>query len=156
MLKISKRYCLYSFHLISPKFYEDIGYHDGIQAVTFFGNQPSFKKIVAHWNFNMWINGKILKCAISWRRMIVEPNGWKFAIRDPRNYICRVFSCLILWVQFVVIQCTFLKMACAWKTTHRRVKQTEIWQSGTLVTHMWGVFDLVGSRVICIWSRRWW
>ena len=52
-LKISKRYFSYSFHPMSVKLYEDIGYHGGIQAVTFLGNQPSFKKIVALGNFNM-------------------------------------------------------------------------------------------------------
>ena len=39
-LEISKRYSSYSFHSISAKPYEDIGYHSGIQAVTFLGNQP--------------------------------------------------------------------------------------------------------------------
>ena len=45
-LKISKRYS-YSIHLISDKLYEGIDYHTGIQAITFLGNQPSFKTIVA-------------------------------------------------------------------------------------------------------------
>ncbi len=45
-LAISKRYT-YTFHLMSSKLYEDSGYHGRIQAITFLGNQPSFKKIVA-------------------------------------------------------------------------------------------------------------
>ncbi len=45
-LEISKRYS-YSFHSMSAKFYEDIGYHGGIQVVTFFGNRPSFTNFVA-------------------------------------------------------------------------------------------------------------
>ncbi len=36
----------YSFHPMSVKPYEDIGYHDGIQALTFLANGSSFKKIV--------------------------------------------------------------------------------------------------------------
>ena len=50
-LKISKRYSSYSSHLLSAKFYEDIGYHGGIQGVIFFiiffGSRPSFKNFVA-------------------------------------------------------------------------------------------------------------
>ncbi len=38
-LEISKCYS-YSFHLMSIKCYEDIGYHGGIQAVTFVSNRP--------------------------------------------------------------------------------------------------------------------
>ncbi len=46
-LEISQRYSSYSFHPISAKLYEDIGSHSGIQAVTFLGNRPSFKNVVA-------------------------------------------------------------------------------------------------------------
>ncbi len=45
-LEISKRYS-YSFHLMSVKLCENIGYHGGIQAITFLGNRPSFKNFVA-------------------------------------------------------------------------------------------------------------
>ncbi len=49
-LKVSK--CsAYSVHLFSAKFYEDIGYHGRIQAITFLGNQPSFKNL---WHFEIW------------------------------------------------------------------------------------------------------
>ncbi len=37
----------YSFHPISAKVYKEIGYHGGIQAITFLGNRPSFKNFVA-------------------------------------------------------------------------------------------------------------
>ncbi len=53
------------------------------------------KKIVAHWNFNMWINGKILKCAISWKRLIV-------GLAHVSTTYVGYFLCLILWVQFGV------------------------------------------------------
>ncbi len=42
-VKISKCYSFYSFHLMLAKICEDINYHGGIQAITFLGNQPSFK-----------------------------------------------------------------------------------------------------------------
>ncbi len=64
-LEISKRYFSYSFHPMSAKLYEDIGDHGGIQAVTFLGNQPSYKHFVTLCNFNMGVNGKIMECAIS-------------------------------------------------------------------------------------------
>ncbi len=42
-LEISKRYSPY-------KLYEVTGYHGGIQAITFLGNQLSFKKI---WHYEI-------------------------------------------------------------------------------------------------------
>ena len=44
-LEISKRYSYYSFHLMSAKLYEDIGCHDGTQAVTFRGTLKFY-----HWD----------------------------------------------------------------------------------------------------------
>ncbi len=41
-LQISKRYPSYSFHLISAKLYEDIGYHGVIQAANFLDTQSTF------------------------------------------------------------------------------------------------------------------
>ena len=35
---------------MSAKVYEDIGYHDGIQAIIFLGNRPSIKKM---WDFEI-------------------------------------------------------------------------------------------------------
>ncbi len=37
-----------SFHRISSKLYEDIAYHRGIQAVTFFGNWPNVLQNLSH------------------------------------------------------------------------------------------------------------
>ena len=45
-LEISKRYSSYSFHPMSAKRYEDIGYYGGIQVITFLGNRLSFKNFV--------------------------------------------------------------------------------------------------------------
>ncbi len=42
------------------------------------------------WNFNMGVNGKILKCAISWKQLIVEQNGRKFGTHGTTVHICRV------------------------------------------------------------------
>ncbi len=49
-LEISKRYSSCNFHLMSVKLYENIGYHGGIQAVTFLGNRPSFTNL---WHFEI-------------------------------------------------------------------------------------------------------
>ena len=56
-LEISKHYSYYSFHLMSDKLYQDIGYHGGTQTITFVANRPS-KNFVILWNFNMCVNGK--------------------------------------------------------------------------------------------------
>ncbi len=50
VLEISKRYSSYSFHLMPAKHFEDIDYHGRIQAITFLGNRPSFKKM---WYFDI-------------------------------------------------------------------------------------------------------
>ena len=52
-----------------------------MQAIVFLGNRPRFKNFVALSNVNMRVNGKSLKCVISWKRLIVEWNGWKFGTR---------------------------------------------------------------------------
>ncbi len=55
--KISKCY-FYSFHPMSAKFYEDVAYHPGIQAI-FLGNKLYFLiKNVALQKFNIGVNGK--------------------------------------------------------------------------------------------------
>ena len=43
-LEISKCYTSYTFHPISVKLFEHIGYHSGIQEITFLGNRPNFEK----------------------------------------------------------------------------------------------------------------
>ena len=53
-LEISKRFSSYSFHMMSVKLYEEITYHDGIQAITFLGNQPSFKTWGSMGKPKMW------------------------------------------------------------------------------------------------------
>ena len=46
-LEISERYSSYTFHLMSVKLHEDIGYHGGMHTINFLGNRPSFKNSVA-------------------------------------------------------------------------------------------------------------
>ncbi len=57
-LEISKRYSSYSFHLMSAKFYKDIGLPWELQAITYCQSVLSFKIFLALWNFNMLVNGK--------------------------------------------------------------------------------------------------
>ena len=38
----------------------------------------------------MVVTGKIIKCAMFWKRMTVERNGRNFGTRDPRYSLCRV------------------------------------------------------------------
>ncbi len=63
-LEISKRYS-YSFHPMSVKLHEDIGYHGGIEAVTFLDNLPTFTNFVTFGNFKTEINGKIITYSLS-------------------------------------------------------------------------------------------
>ena len=42
-------------------------------------------------------------CKIYWKWLIVERNKWKFRTSGSMKCIFRVFSCLILWVQFGII-----------------------------------------------------
>ncbi len=42
--EISKRYCSWSFYLVSAKFHEDIVCYGGIQVITFLGNWSNLKK----------------------------------------------------------------------------------------------------------------
>ena len=44
MLRFSKGYCSNSFHPVSIKLHEYIGYHGGMHAVGFLVNAPSFNK----------------------------------------------------------------------------------------------------------------
>ncbi len=58
-LEISKRYPSYSFHPMSVKLYENIGYYGGIQAITFLPIGQVLKNL---WYFEIltWelVNGK--------------------------------------------------------------------------------------------------
>ncbi len=38
----------------------------------------------------MGANGKIMKCAISWKWLTIERNGWNFGAHGPRDSLCRV------------------------------------------------------------------
>ncbi len=88
-LEISKCYS-HSFHPISAKPYDGIGYHSGIQTVTFVGNRLSVKILWQLWYFKLVVIGKNVKCAVSWKRMIVERTGWKFGTWGLRSSICGV------------------------------------------------------------------
>ncbi len=44
VLKISKCYSTYGFHLISAKLYEESGNHGEIRSIIFFGNGQVLKK----------------------------------------------------------------------------------------------------------------
>ncbi len=86
-LEISKCYS-YSFHPMSIKLHEDIGYHWGIQAVTFLGNRRSSKKIVALWNLingNQWENHKMCNTLKTADRRANRMKIW-----DSRNSICKL------------------------------------------------------------------
>ncbi len=88
--------------------YETIAHHEGMQAISFLGNHPSLKNFEVLWNFNMGVNGKILKCAVcilktddctvTWMKI----GGLVIVSTAYVGY----FSCRILWVQFAVIRCT--------------------------------------------------
>ncbi len=58
--------------------------------MVYIGDLPKFKNFMALWNFNMGVNGKILKCAKSWKRLIVERNGRQFGTRGTTVHISRV------------------------------------------------------------------
>ncbi len=68
-LGISKRYSSYSFHPMSLKPYEDIGYHGRIQPVTFLDKRPNLNENVALWNLTWESMGK------SWNVQYLE-DGW--------------------------------------------------------------------------------
>ncbi len=81
-----KTLLFYRFHSISIKLHEDIGYYGEIQAIAFLGNWPSFKQKCGTLSSHrrQW---EVIKCAISWKRLTVERNGWKFGTRGPRSSI---------------------------------------------------------------------
>ncbi len=115
-LEISKCYSSYNFHSMTTKRYEGIRHHGGIQAITFLSNRRSFKYFVTLWNFNMDVNGKIL-------RSQYHDNGWPWRETGQNlglALLCtvyvRYFLCLIRWVQFGVIQCTLQVSDILFKT----------------------------------------
>ena len=116
-LEISKRYSSHSFHLMSAKRYEDIGYHGAIQAITFLGNRPSFKML---WHFEIltWDSmGKPKMWNIS-KTANGRANRRKFGTLCTTVYICWVLlipdSLSLVWghsvhfAKFPILQ--FLKL----------------------------------------------
>ncbi len=74
---------------MSAKFYEDIGYHGGLQAIIFLANQPSFKNFVALDILTFESMGKP-QMSISRKQLVVERNGQKFGTLGPTVHICRL------------------------------------------------------------------
>ena len=48
------------------------------------------QKLIVLWHFEMGVNGKILKCAISWKLLIIERNGQTFGTQGTTVHISRV------------------------------------------------------------------
>ena len=113
VLEISKR-SSYSFRSMTAKLHVDIGYHGSIQAWL-------LQKIVALRNFNMGVNGKILKCAISSKRLIGERDE-NLGLAVLGSAYVGHFSCQILWVQFGVIRCTLQNFR--WKNFQKATAPT--------------------------------
>ena len=89
-LEISKCYSSYTFHPIWAKLYDKYGSHRRIKVMYILAICQKIKNLVALWNFNMEVNVKILKCAISQKRLIVERNGRQFGTRSTTVHILRV------------------------------------------------------------------
>ena len=54
LLRFSKGFCSHSFHSISAKLYCKYAGHEGIQAVTVFGDLPKFKNFLC--NLEIFVN----------------------------------------------------------------------------------------------------
>ncbi len=139
MLIFSKVYVFHSFHPISTQVHMGLKISKHYCSCSFIWSQPNFMinkavireykainvlvicqklKFVAVWNFNMGVTGKILKCAISWKRWNLDfENSW---IENSRIWKLVIlvgayvmyFLCLILWFQFGVIRCTLQNSWC--------------------------------------------
>ncbi len=64
----------------------------GNTGCYFLGNGQVLQKHVSLWNFNMGVNGKNVKCVISWKRLTVDKNGSKIGTRCLMNSICKALS----------------------------------------------------------------
>ena len=96
-LEISKSYS-YSFHLISSKLYGDIGYHGGIQAITFLDNMGQVLKTLWHFDILTW--DSVGKCTLSWKgadHRAKPMKIWDLIMVLGSTHV-RLLSCLILWV----------------------------------------------------------
>ncbi len=71
-LEISKRCFSHSFNRIWSKHYEDVGYYGGTPAIAFLGLHHVLQNFWHFQNFNMGVNGKILKCGICRKLLMVE------------------------------------------------------------------------------------
>ena len=58
------------------------------------------------------------------------------------------FNLLVCKVNLVIIQGTFLKLACDSKMAANRAKWSEICDSGDVTISIWGTFDLLVFKVI--------
>ncbi len=77
MLEISKCYppLHYGFHSMSQTSWGH--WYGGIKAVAFLANRTSFT-ILWHFELLTWSAFEDCKCAITWKRLIVKWNGWKY------------------------------------------------------------------------------
>ena len=102
---MKQKHYSYNFHPMS-KLHEHIGYHGGIQGITFLGNQPNFKiwwyfEILTTWEVN-WKNHKmcnILKTAGHGAKQMLGGGGGEL-------HVWRVIR-----VQFQVNHCTLQKIS---------------------------------------------
>ncbi len=96
--KSSKCFSSHSFYLHYLRFNFHSGYminraairkYKVINVLTIY---QKIKNFVVLWNFNMGVNGKLLKNAISWKELTVQRNGWKSGCHCPRKgNMCGIF-----------------------------------------------------------------
>ena len=89
--------------------------------------------------------------------LVVVPWGQVLCVYSFLNcygYMGYLWRCGVL-VPFEVVRCNFLTLARNYKTAGRR-ERTEVWDSGTLVPHTWGTFDLVPfNGIFGVFSSAW-
>ena len=84
------------FNQMCSKRYEGIAYHEGIWIVMSIGNQPSFTKSMALWNYNLGIKGKIPRYGISWKKLIAEQNRRNLRLTVPGLHMLDIFPVRLL------------------------------------------------------------
>ena len=80
---------LHNFCQIWAKLQDKSGSKLGIKSYKCFEDLQKNKYFVAHWNFNMGAHGKIVKLAISWKRLILEWNEWKLRTYGSNECTCK-------------------------------------------------------------------
>ena len=75
--------------LMTAKRHVNIDYPGEIQAIPFLAIGQVYEN-VALLKFNMGVNGKIVKCAVSSKQVTVERNGWNSVTCRPIYCICRI------------------------------------------------------------------